>query len=243
MQKKVLITGVLGGIGSGLAKAFKEHGYFVIGLDIKETPPEFCDLFLRFDLNQYCANTTYRIQMHELFNQKVLDLDVLINNAAVQILGSLEEVQLDDWNKTFNVNLTGPFLLSQFFLTRLEKVKGSIINIASIHEQLTKKRFVAYATSKSALVGLTKSMSVDLQGKVRVNSISPAAIDTPMLREGFDNDSTKVQKLNELHPSQRIGKPAEVSKLALLLAEDGLGFINGTNIQIDGGISNVLMDL
>lgn len=243
MQKKVLITGVLGGIGSGLAKAFKEHGYFVIGLDIKETPPEFCDLFLNFDLNQYCANTTYRIQMHELFNQQVPNLDVLINNAAVQILGSLEEVQLEDWNQTFNVNLTGPLLLSQFFLTRLEKVKGSIINIASIHEQLTKKRFVAYATSKSALVGLTKSMSVDLQGKVRVNSISPAAIDTPMLHEGFDNDNTKVQKLNELHPSQRIGKPAEVSKLALLLAEDGLGFINGTNIQIDGGISNVLMDL
>ena len=86
-------------------------------------------------------------------------------------------------------------------------------------------------------------MSVDLKGKVRVNAISPAAIDTPMLREGFNNDSEKVQKLYELHPSQRIGKPAEVSKLALLLAEEGLGFINGANIQIDGGISNVLMDL
>jgi NAD(P)-dependent dehydrogenase (short-subunit alcohol dehydrogenase family) len=243
MKKKVLITGVLGGIGSGLAKAFKEHGYFVIGLDIKETPPEYCDLFLSFDLHQYCANTTYRMHMEELFNQQVPDLDVLINNAAVQILGSIEEVQLDDWNQTLNVNLTGPFLLSQFFLNRLEKVKGCIINIASIHEQLTKKRFVAYATSKSALVGLTKSMSVDLKGKVRVNAISPAAIDTPMLREGFNNDSEKVQKLYELHPSQRIGKPAEVSKLALLLAEEGLGFINGANIQIDGGISNVLMDL
>ncbi len=243
MKKKVLITGVFGGIGSGLAKAFKEHGYFVIGLDIKETPPEYCDLFLSFDLHQYCANTTYRMHMEEMFNQQVPDLDVLINNAAVQILGSIEEVQLDDWNQTLNVNLTGPFLLSQFFLNRLEKVNGCIINIASIHEQLTKKRFVAYATSKSALVGLTKSMSVDLKGKVRVNAISPAAIDTPMLREGFNNDSEKVQKLYELHPSQRIGKPAEVSKLALLLAEEGLGFINGANIQIDGGISNVLMDL
>ncbi len=64
-----------------------------------------------------------------------------------------------------------------------------------------------------------------------------------MLREGFNNDEKKVQQLNEIHPIQRIGKPAEVSKLALLLAEDELGFINGSIIQIDGGISNVLKDL
>ncbi len=243
MQKKVLITGVLGGIGSGLAKAFKEHGYFVIGLDIKQTAPAYCDLFLSFDLHRYCADAAYRLTMQEKFNEQVPDLDVLINNAAVQLLGSVKEIQLEDWNQTLHVNLTGPLLLSQFFLDRLEKVHGCIINIASIHQQLTKKRFIAYATSKSALVGLTKSMSVDLQGKVRVNAISPAAIDTPMLHEGFNNDTAMVQKLHDIHPSQRIGKPAEVSKLALLLAEDGLGFINGANIQIDGGISNVLKDL
>lgn len=243
MQKKVLITGVLGGIGSGLAKTFKENRYFVIGLDIKNTPPEYCDQFFNFDINRFCQDEKYRQGMQELFNEEIQELDVLINNAAVQILGSVEEIQLNDWNQTLNVNLTGPLLLSQFFLSRLEIVRGCIINIASIHQQLTKKRFISYATSKSALVGLTKSMSVDLQGKVRVNAISPAAIDTPMLHEGFNNDDVMVQKLHDLHPLKRIGKPAEVSKLALLLAEDGLGFINGANIQIDGGISNVLKDL
>ena len=86
-------------------------------------------------------------------------------------------------------------------------------------------------------------MSVDLQGKVRVNSISPAAIDTPMLHDGFNNDEKKIEELNSIHPLQRIGRPKEVAKLALLLAEDDLGFINGANIQIDGGISNVLKDL
>jgi gluconate 5-dehydrogenase len=142
-----------------------------------------------------------------------------------------------------NVNFTAPLLLSQVFLGRLEKSKGSVINIASIHHQLTKKRFIAYATSKSALVGLTKALSVDLQGRVRVNAISPAAIDTQMLRDGFNNDEATVKMLRELHPSQRIGKPQEVSQLALLLAEDRLGFINGANLNIDGGISNVLKDL
>ncbi|SKB70533.1 NAD(P)-dependent dehydrogenase, short-chain alcohol dehydrogenase family [Parapedobacter luteus] len=243
MKKKVLITGVLGGIGSGLAKTFKEADYFVIGLDIKTTPSDYCDLFISFDLHRFCSDANYRDKMCNKFDNEIQTLDVLINNAAMQILSSVEEIRLDDWNHTLNVNLTGPLLLSQFFLKQLEQVHGCIINIASIHQQLTKKRFVAYATSKSALVGLTKSMSVDLQGKVRVNAISPAAIDTPMLHEGFNNDSTMVQKLNDLHPLRRIGKPAEVSKLALLLAEDGLGFINGANIQIDGGISNVLKDL
>ena len=178
-----------------------------------------------------------------MFDKEVPQLDVLINNAAVQILSSIDEIKQEDWNHTLNVNLTGPLFLSQFFLSRLEAVHGCIINIASIHQQLTKKRFIAYATSKSALVGLTKALSVDLQGRVRVNTISPAAIDTPMLHDGFNNDSSKVQRLHDLHPLRRIGKPQEVSKLALLLAEDGLGFINGANIQIDGGISNVLKDL
>jgi NAD(P)-dependent dehydrogenase (short-subunit alcohol dehydrogenase family) len=243
MQKKVIITGVLGGIGSGLAAAFKEDGYFVIGLDIKPQKPSECDLFIQFDLHQYCVDETYCTEMNKIFEQQVDYINVLINNAAVQLLSSVKEIQLKDWQQSLNVNLTGPMLLSQFFIEKLEQSRGCIINIASIHQELTKRRFVAYATSKSALVGLTKSMCVDLQGKVRVNAISPAAIDTPMLHEGFDNDSDKVKQLNEIHPIQRIGKPMEVAKLALLLAEDTLGFINGANIKLDGGISNVLKDL
>lgn len=243
MTKYVLITGVLGGIGHGLARTFKENGYYVIGLDIRNAGSEYCDKFLVFDLNQYCVDETYRNTQNELFNSQIPALDVLINNAAVQILDGIDEIKLDDWNHTLNVNLTGPLLLSQHFLLRLEATRGCIINIASIHHQLTKRRFISYATSKSALVGLTKSLSVDLQGRVRVNSISPAAIDTPMLHEGFNNDEEMVNRLHNLHPIRRIGKPNEVSKLALLLAQDGLGFINGANIQIDGGISNVLKDL
>ncbi len=243
MKKTALITGVLGGIGSQLAKTFSEKGYEVIGLDIKDETSAWCDKFFRFDLNLYCIDPLYKKEMEAIFDAEIPELFVLINNAAVQILSCLSEVKLEDWNQTLNVNLTGPLMLSQFFLNRLAKSKGSIINIASIHHQLTKKRFLAYATSKSALVGLTKALSVDLQGTVRVNAISPAAIDTQMLRDGFNNDENKVRMLNELHPSQRIGKPQEVSQLALLLAENMLGFINGANLNIDGGISNVLKDL
>ena len=245
MSKVVLVTGVMGGIGSLIAEGYKSKGYFVVGLDINNfnNKTNNSDLFIKFDLNHYCINQEYRSEMNKTLEEKVPNLNVLINNAAVQILGKIEEIKLEDWTQTLNVNLTAPFLLSQLFLNKLAMTKGCIINISSIHHQLTKKRFISYATSKAALVGLTKSMSVDLQGKVRVNSISPAAIDTPMLHDGFNNDEKKIEELNSVHPLQRIGKPMEVAKLALLLAEDELGFINGANIQIDGGISNVLKDL
>ncbi|RWY48114.1 SDR family NAD(P)-dependent oxidoreductase [Mucilaginibacter gilvus] len=242
-KKTVVITGVLGGIGTQLAQTFKENNYTVIGFDVKDQQSPYCDKFFKFDLHKYCSDADYKREAEATFDVEIPEIFVLINNAAVQILSSLSELQLQDWNQTLNVNLTGPLMLSQYFLAKLEKAKGSIINIASIHHQLTKKRFVSYASSKSALVGLTKALSVDLQGRVRVNAISPAAIDTQMLRDGFDNNEAKVQMLNEIHPSQRIGKPQEVSQLALLLAEDKLGFINGANLNIDGGISNVLKDL
>lgn len=243
MSKVVLITGILGGIGSMLADAFKSKEYFVVGLDLNNNKKNNSDLFIKFDLNKYCINQKYRHKMNMLLEEKVPSLNVLINNAAVQILGNVNEVKLEDWSQTMNVNVTAPFLLSQLFLNKLEHSKGCIINIASIHQQLTKQRFVSYATSKAALVGLTKSMSVDLQGKVRVNSISPAAIDTAMLHVGFNNDKTLLKELCLKHPIQRIGKPSEVAKLALLLSEQGIDFINGANIQIDGGISNVLNDI
>jgi len=155
----------------------------------------------------------------------------------------LYEIKLEDWTETFNVNLTGPLMMSKLFLSRLEAGHGSIINIGSIHQQLTKPKFISYATSKSALIGLTKAMAVDLEGKVRVNAISPAAIETDMLRAGFDNNESALDELRKIHPVQRIGYPADVAKLALFLASENTGFLHGANLTLDGGISSVLKDL
>ena len=243
MKKNVFITGVLGGIGSALAKAFREEGYYVYGVDLREDFEGIADRSFRFDINKYVVDADYRIRFTEIFREVIPHLDVLINNAAVQLLGRLDELKLEDWQETLNVNLTGPMLLSKLFLNRLEERKGSIINIGSIHQQLTKPSFVSYATSKSALVGLTKSLAVDLEGRVRVNAISPAAIETEMLREGFDHDENALDELRKIHPVQRIGYPSEVAKLALFLASQNTGFIHGANFLLDGGISSVLKDL
>ena len=104
-----------GGIGSGLAKAFKEQGYRVIGLDVRNSQSAYCDLFIQFDLNLYCNDPGYKQQMDQHFDEHVPQLSVLINNAAVQILDNLDAIRIQDWNHTLNVNLTGPMLLSQHF--------------------------------------------------------------------------------------------------------------------------------
>ncbi|MEM1218327.1 MAG: SDR family oxidoreductase [Bacteroidota bacterium] len=243
MSKNVLITGVLGGIGSALARNFRKNGFYVYGLDRREDFMNHCDRFIRFDIHEYVRDVNYRIRYTDIFEKVIPHLDVLINNAAVQKLGKLEEIRLEDWQETMNVNLTGPLLLSKLFLKRLEDRQGSIINIGSIHQQLTKPEFISYATSKSALVGLTKAMAVDLEGRVRVNAISPAAIETDMLRAGFDNDESAIDELRRLHPVQRIGYPDDVAKLALFLASENNGFVHGANFHLDGGISSVLKDL
>jgi NAD(P)-dependent dehydrogenase (short-subunit alcohol dehydrogenase family) len=243
MKKSVFITGVLGGIGSALAKSFRANGFFVYGVDVREDFKGNCDRFIRFDLNEFVKDATYRIRFTQIFDELVPRLDVLVNNAAVQRLDRLENIKLDDWMETLNVNLTGPMMLSKLFLSRLEQSRGCIINIGSIHQQLTKQAFVTYATSKSALVGLTKAMAVDLEGRVRVNAISPAAIETEMLRAGFEHDEKAIDELRKIHPVQRIGYPDEVAKLALFLASENTGFIHGANLTLDGGISSVLKDL
>jgi NADP-dependent 3-hydroxy acid dehydrogenase YdfG len=169
-------------------------------------------------------------------------LFAVINNAAEQLLNKTEELSYQDWQQTLNVNLTAPFLLIQGLLRELIAGQGSVINIGSIHQKLTKPRFVAYATSKAGLVGLTQSLAVDLAGKIRVNCISPAAVETPMLQAGFSNASD-YQQLKDIHPVGRIGFATVIAEMVYFLASEKAGFINGANIEIDGGIGHVLKDL
>lgn len=242
-SNSVLITGALGGIGSTLVSKFKEAGYYVHGIDVLQDVDNICDNYLCVDLDLLASSTDYRIKWSKILREQVTSLNVLINNAAVQKLGSLADLDIKDWQATLNVNLTSPLLLSKLFLETLTVNNGSIINIGSIHQRLTKESFISYATSKSALIGLTKALAVDLKDKVRVNSISPAAIETDMLKAGFENNPNALDELRGIHPVGRIGIPKDVAELALFLAKNNQGFIHGANIELDGGISSVLKDL
>jgi len=240
-----LITGAAGGIGSAMVNRFHESGYNVIAIDKCDMPDYMkCYKYLRVDLEEFAINEAYAENViHEIIqyleNNK---LDVLINNAAVQILGGFDNINRDQWKKSFNINVLAPFLLVQGLLLPLENSKGCVINISSIHSRLTKKNFVAYSTSKAALSALTRAMAIDLENRVRVNSIEPAAIETDMLKKGFKDKIEMYSELKNCHPQKRIGTPEEVANMALLLSNKSIEFLHGSNIAIDGGISGRLYD-
>ena len=242
MINSVIITGSTGGIGKALVNEFKKTGYHTIGID--QYHSKYADINIVCDLSELVNNKEVELRLYAQINEALHGnaLSVLINNAAVQILDDVEHAQLTDFKKTMDVNLTAPFLLSKLFFQQLKESKGSIINIGSIHAKQTKPKFIAYATSKAALKGLTQAMAIDFGQHVRVNIIQPAAISTEMLIDGFKNNPEGLKQLEDFHPSGFIGAPEDVAKLAVFLSKDESRFINGASIYIDGAIGVRLHD-
>lgn len=244
MSKSVLITGAGGGIGQALCAVFSSAGYRVVATDRMSECAAECDAFIECDLEEICHSSDRLAKLTDDVRSGLAGatLDVLVNNAALQVLGGTESITTDDWMRTLDVNVTAPFLLTQALAEDLTSTEGSVVNIASVHSIATKPGFVAYATSKAALVGLTQSLAVDLGGRVRVNAINPAATETEMLVEGFAGKMELYEDLQKMHPINRIAKPEEVAQVALFLASSQASFITGATIDVDGGILSRLHD-
>lgn len=238
----VLITGAAGGIGQALCREFKKNGYLVIATDRIESSGLACDRFVKTDLQSLCRDQKSLQKFVMAVDIPETGLTALVNNAAVQILNKTPEISRQNWYDTLEVNLLAPFLLTQAFLPALERAGGSVINIGSVHAVATKPGFVCYATSKAALVGLTRALAVDLGGRVRVNAVNPAAVATLMLREGFRNKEERLATLAGMHPVGRIAEPEEVAQAVVFLASSGASFITGTTFNVDGGILSRLHD-
>ena len=245
MSQAVIITGALGGIGRSLCQVFRERGFAVLAID--RAPGEVgSHRFFHADISKLASESgdpSHLVEgIRDCLTSDGLKLRGIINNAAIQILGGVESLNLAAWNETLQTNLLAPFFLCQHFIKELEENDGSIVHISSIHEKLTKSGFVAYATSKAALSGMTRAMAVDLGARVRVNAICPAAISTPMLEAGFDGNPEGFAALHMAHPSGRIGLPQEVAALAHFLVAEAPRFLTGSCLGLDGGISGRLHD-
>jgi NAD(P)-dependent dehydrogenase (short-subunit alcohol dehydrogenase family) len=240
-----LITGAAGGIGQALVRSFDQAGYTIIATDLL-TPPDNlpCKYFIKADLQRTVNEEAYAQDVFATIRKHLNGnpLKVLINNAATQITGKVENLTHNDWQATLNVNLMAPFFWTQELLPELESTQGSVINISSIHARLTKRGFTAYATSKAALSSLTRSLALELGDRIRVNAIEPAAIDTEMLRDGFRKNTEGLMNLKQYHPTQSIGRPQEIGRLSLMLTDEKMPFLNGATIRLDGGISGCLHD-
>ena len=245
MKNVVIITGASGGIGASLCMHFHKNGWYVIGTSrTKSASANAYHTFIRQDLNLLATDPEALCR----FTKKVLEaadgrpIKSLINNAAIQILGKTRDLTAQDLALSFNVNVIAPFMLTQAFLASLVRSKGNVLNIGSVHAQSTKSEFVAYATSKTAMHGLTRSLAVDLGPHVRVNTLAPAATATPMLRAGFEGKEEAYAALAAAHPLGRISDVSEVAKVALFLCSDDASFMTGSTIYTDGGVLSRLHD-
>ncbi|MEL6371087.1 MAG: SDR family oxidoreductase [Pseudomonadota bacterium] len=246
MEKfSILITGCEGGIGTKLVEGFKGAGWHVIGVD-RAAPSSKADdgVSIKADIGAFVTDPGALTAFAAEVRESAVDapLRAIVNNAAVQHVGRLDCLTPAQIVETMNVNVIAPMLISKTFLPELEANKGMILNIGSVHASATKPEFSAYATSKSALHGLSQALAVDLGPNVRVNTLAPAAVSTPMLKAGFEGNREAYKALKNVHPLQRIAEPQEVADIALFLVSDAASFLTGTTLYADGGILSRLHD-
>ncbi|WP_035051722.1 glucose-1-dehydrogenase [Carnobacterium pleistocenium] len=167
------------------------------------------------------------------------DLDLWINNAGMENKVPTHELTLEDWDKVINVNLTGVFLGSKAALNHfLEKnKKGNIINMSSVHERIPWPTFAHYSASKGGVKLFNETIALEYAHKgIRVNSIAPGAINTPINAEKFEDEEQKAATLKMI-PLDYIGKPEEVAAAAAWLASDESSYVTGITLFVDGGMT------
>lgn len=166
-------------------------------------------------------------------------LDVLINNAGIEMQALSHEVDLQHWQKVLDVNLTSYFLTARaaikYFLQH--KVKGSIINMSSVHEIIPWPTFVSYAVSKGGVRMLTQSLALEYAAfGIRVNGIGPGAIDTPINHEKM-SDPEQVAKLKKMIPLQHVGQPSDIANAVAWLISQQAAYVTGITLFVDGGMT------
>lgn len=166
-------------------------------------------------------------------------LDVMVNNAGIENEVPSEQLSLDDWNKVINTNLTGQFLGSREAINYMleNDIKGSIINMSSVHQRIPWPHFVHYAASKGGVKLMTETLALEFAPKgIRVNCIAPGAIDTPINAEKFSDPELEKGVL-ELIPMGYIGKPEEIAACAVWLASKEASYVTGLTLFADGGMT------
>ncbi len=227
-MKTCIITGGSSGLGFDMAEQFAKRGYSVVVLDILENNEEYVD-YIKTDLADPCSIE----KAFDTIKEKYGNAHVLINNGAVAMfVKNILDVSLEQYNKVLDTNLRGAFLCAKQFieLNRGESY-GRIINISSTRWYQNMEDWELYGMSKGGIVSLTNSLCVSLRGTpITVNAISPGFIHVGYWKELEQRD-------HDIHPSNRVGKPRDISNACLFLADEENDFINGANIVIDGGMT------
>ena len=250
--QSALVTGANSGIGLAVAIALANDGANVVVNYV--THPEAADDVVKQIENNggnaiaIKADVSKEDEVQAMFQQmydKYGTIDILVNNAGLQKDSPLESMSLADWQLVINVNLTGQFLcareavkefLRRGIVSERSCAAGKIICMSSVHEVIPWAGHVNYAASKGGINMMMKSMAQELAPKkIRINSIGPGAIQTPINKSAWDTPEA-LNSLLTLIPYGRIGQPEDIGKVAVWLASDESDYVNGTTIFVDGGM-------
>ena len=238
-NKVAIVTGGASGIGKAIVELFVKEGAKVVISDLNEvlgkqlaiTCGENNATFIKADSSSPEDNK----KIVDLAIEKFGALHIAVNNAGIGgAAATVGDYKIEDWKKVIDINLNGVFYGMLYQIPEIEKVGGSIINMASILGQVGFAQSSAYVAAKHGVVGLTKSAGWEYGTKgVRVNAIGPGFISTPLVDNALDKST--LDYLASQHAFQRLGKAEEVAELALWLASDKSSLVTGSYYPVDGG--------
>jgi NAD(P)-dependent dehydrogenase (short-subunit alcohol dehydrogenase family) len=249
-KKVAIVTGGARGIGAATVQEFAKHGYAVISLDTLAEGQTVADA-----INTADGECTFMIC--DVSNEKqVADciqkvekrygrVDVLANIAGIVLVKPFDTITWDEYSRTVNVNLGGTFLLCKYVLPFMKKqMKGAIINMASVSGHVGQIDHVMYGATKGAILAMTRALAWELaEYNIRVNSISPGSVDTPMLRGDITLESKRTgipfeevkKEREEEQAFKRWADPSEIAAPIYFLASEEASFITGTDLLVDCG--------
>jgi glucose 1-dehydrogenase len=251
--QKAIVTGASSGIGRAIAIALGEAGAdvivnYVAGADKAE---QVCDDIRRFGVKAFAvkADVADEMQVQRMFAEAIDRLgtvDVLVNNAGLQQDAAFENLTLSQWNRVIGVNLTGQFLCAREAVREFKRrgvraevscAAGKILCISSVHEVIPWAGHVNYAASKGGVMLMMKSLAQEVAPyRIRVNSICPGAIRTPINMEAWGTPEA-YRELLRLIPYKRIGEADEIGRAAVWLASDYADYVHGISLFVDGGMT------
>src|SRR5216683_1255125 len=251
--QKAIVTGANSGIGKAIATALGRAGADVV---VNYRDGEDAAVAVVKEIAQggsraiaIRADVSREAEVKDLFRSSIEQLgtvDILVNNAGLQRDAPFEDLTLDQWNAVIGVNLTGQFLCAREavrefkrrgVVPEVSRAAGKIICVSSVHEVIPWAGHANYAASKGGVKLLMQTMAQELApARIRVNSIAPGAIQTPINREAWETPQA-LKSLLTLIPYGRIGQPEDIGQVAVFLASDDADYINGQTIFVDGGMT------